>query len=96
MNENLIHSLFIDNSDIEGVGLFCNDHIKGGENVAPILFEYDYDGNRNGLADHKKYYLRSDILRFTNHKHEANCIPYRNDNVIYLMSNRDIPPSEEI
>jgi len=94
MNEDFIHSLFVDSSDIEGSGLFCNDHIKGGEHVAPILFEYDYDGN--DLADHNKYYLRSDILRFTNHKHDANCIPHRDGDVVYLMSSRDIPPSEEI
>ena len=94
MDDNFLHSLVVEKSRIEGDGLFCNVHIGRNESVAPILFEYNYDGK--DLSDHKKYYLRSDVLRFTNHGSEANCRPHRDGNIIYLVSSRDIPPSEEI
>ena len=94
MNDNFVHSLLVDKSSIEGDGLFCNDRISGGKIIAPILFEYNYDGN--DFVYHKKYYLRSDILRFTNHSGGANCVPHRDGDVIYLKSNHDISPLEEL
>jgi len=94
MDGNFVHSLVVEKSSIEGDGLFSSVHIDRNESVAPILFEYNYDGKE--LPDHKKYYLRSDVLRFTNHNSKANCTPHRDGNIIYLRSNRDIEPSEEI
>jgi len=94
MDNDLINSLLINKSKIAGNGLFCNQDIPKGTVIAPMAFEYNYDGNEETY--HKKYYLRSDVCRFTNHSYPSNCDITKKGNVIYIVSSTDIPSSEEI
>ncbi|MAG25625.1 hypothetical protein CMI47_08615 [Candidatus Pacearchaeota archaeon] len=94
MDETFLDSLFIDKSEVAGSGMFCKRNIPCGSIVAPLAFEYKYDGNNS--ANHSNFYLRSDVCRFTNHGFPSNCDVKKNGDTLYLVSSRDIPSNDEI